>query len=39
MEKLVGFLTPALVYFIIFVLNALLPGRWVNGYIAKKEFR
>ena len=33
MEKLIGFLTPALVYVFIFILNAGLPGRWVVGYI------
>lgn len=37
MEKLVGFLTPALVYFIIFVLNAVMPGRWVKGYITRQH--
>ena len=36
MEKLIGFLTPALVYFFMFVLNAVMPGRWVNGYIARR---
>jgi protein-S-isoprenylcysteine O-methyltransferase Ste14 len=33
MEKVIGFLSPTLVYLIIFVLNAGLPGRWVTGYV------
>ena len=37
MEKLAGFFTPALVYVFIFVLNAVMPGRWVNGYITRKN--
>jgi len=37
MEKLIGFLTPPLVYFIIFVLNAVMPGRWVTGYITRQH--
>jgi delta14-sterol reductase len=35
MEKLLGFLTPALIYLSIFILNALLPGRWVMGYVTR----
>lgn len=30
-----GFLAPTLIYAIIFGLNALLPGRWVTGYVTK----
>jgi len=37
MEKLLGFLTPALVYFFVFILNAIMPGRWVHGYVAGKN--
>jgi protein-S-isoprenylcysteine O-methyltransferase Ste14 len=37
MEKLLGFLTPGLIYFFIFILNAVLPGRWVTGYVKKKN--
>jgi protein-S-isoprenylcysteine O-methyltransferase Ste14 len=37
MEKLLGFLTPALVYFLVFILNAIMPGRWVSGYVAGKN--
>jgi protein-S-isoprenylcysteine O-methyltransferase Ste14 len=37
MEKLVGFLTPALVYLFIFVLNSAMPGRWVVGYVTGKN--
>jgi delta14-sterol reductase len=35
MEKTLGFLAPIMVSIIIFILNALLPGRWVTGYITK----
>jgi len=35
MEKIAGFLTPVLVYLFIFILNAILPGRWVTGYVTK----
>ncbi|MEO8760652.1 MAG: ergosterol biosynthesis protein [Bacteroidia bacterium] len=35
MDKIIGFLTPAIVYSLIFILNALLPGRWVIGYVTK----
>jgi hypothetical protein len=37
MEKVIGFFIPALVYLYIFVLNALLPGRWVTGYVTDKD--
>jgi len=37
MEKLVGFLTPALVYLFIFALHVALPGRWVVGYVTGKN--
>jgi delta14-sterol reductase len=37
MEKLLGFLAPALVYIFIFFLNAALPGRWVAGYVTRKD--
>ena len=32
MDKTLGFLTPILIFAIIFLLNAFLPGRWVNGF-------
>jgi delta14-sterol reductase len=35
MEKIIGFLSPAFIYAFIFILNALLPGRWVIGYVTK----
>jgi len=35
MEKVLGFLAPILVYLFIFILNAVLPGRWVVGYAVK----
>jgi protein-S-isoprenylcysteine O-methyltransferase Ste14 len=37
MEKLSGFLAPVLIYFLIFILNAGLPGRWVTGYVTGKD--
>lgn len=37
MEKLFGFLAPVLVYLWIFILNALLPGRWVTGYVTGRQ--
>ena len=35
MDKILGFLAPTLIYLTIFILNAILPGRWVTGYITK----
>ena len=35
MEKVLGFSTPFLVYLFIFILNSILPGRWVVGYATK----
>jgi protein-S-isoprenylcysteine O-methyltransferase Ste14 len=35
MEKVFGFFAPFLIYIFIFILNVLLPGRWVNGYITR----
>jgi len=35
MEKTLGFLTPAFLASTIFILNALLPGKWINGYVTK----
>ena len=35
MDKVFGFLAPFFIYIYIFILNALLPGRWVTGYINK----
>jgi protein-S-isoprenylcysteine O-methyltransferase Ste14 len=37
MENLIGSLAPVIIIALIFILNALLPGRWVNGYITKPE--
>ncbi len=33
--NILGFLTPLIIYIFIFVLNALLPGKWVVGYVTK----
>jgi protein-S-isoprenylcysteine O-methyltransferase Ste14 len=35
MEKVFGFFSPFFIYILIFILNALLPGRWVTGYVIK----
>src|SRR5512133_1350909 len=35
MEKVSAVLAPLLVYVLIFILNALLPGRWVTGHVNK----
>jgi delta14-sterol reductase len=35
MDKALGFLAPVMISVIIFILNALLPGRWVTGYVTK----
>ena len=37
MEKLLGFLSPAIVYIFISILNICLPGRWVTGYVTGKD--
>ena len=35
MNEIFGFFAPVFIYIFIFILNALLPGRWVTGYINK----
>ena len=35
MENLLGFLAPSIIYLYIFILNAIVPGRWVIGYVTK----
>ena len=35
MEKIAGFFSPFIVYIIIFLLNLVLPGRWVTGYVTR----
>lgn len=37
MENVLGFAAPIIVYAIIFILNLLLPGRWVKGYVTRKD--
>jgi delta14-sterol reductase len=37
METIAGFLAPVMIYFFIFILNAILPGRWVSGYVTKEN--
>jgi delta14-sterol reductase len=36
MENLAGYFAPVLIYVVIFVLNAVLPGRWVTGYATRE---
>jgi hypothetical protein len=35
MDRTLGFLAPVIISSIIFILNVLLPGRWVTGYVNK----
>lgn len=35
MKEIIAFCTPAVIYFGIFLLNLILPGRWVSGYVKK----
>ncbi len=35
MEQILGFLSPGIVYLYIFILNRIVPGRWVVGYVTK----
>ncbi|MDB5229112.1 MAG: ergosterol biosynthesis protein [Bacteroidota bacterium] len=37
MDNILGFLSPAIIYLIVFILNAGLPGRWVTGYATKEN--
>ena len=37
MEKTLGFLSPIIIFIIIFVSNVSLPGRWVKGYITRAD--
>ena len=37
MEKTLGFLSPIIIFIILFVLNVSLPGRWVKGYITRAD--
>ncbi len=35
MDKTIGFFAPVIIAVIIFILNVVLPGRWVTGYVTK----
>jgi len=35
MDKIAGFLSPIIIYLVIFLLNYFMPGRWVTGYVTK----
>jgi hypothetical protein len=37
MDKTSGFLAPVFITMLIFILNTLLPGRWVTGYVYRKN--
>ena len=34
-DKIIGILTPLLIYLFVFLLHIILPGRWVQGYVTK----
>lgn len=36
MNQILGFFSPMIVYLMIFILNAIVPGRWVKGYVTKE---
>ena len=36
MESILGYLTPLIVYAVILLLNIILPGRWVTGYVNRE---
>ena len=35
MDKVSGFLAPIFIAALVYILNALLPGRWITGYITR----
>jgi hypothetical protein len=35
MHAILGFLAPVIIYAYIFLLNTIVPGRWVMGYVTK----
>ncbi len=37
MDIILGFLSPILVYLLVFVLHAILPGKWMQGYATKAD--
>jgi len=37
MHHILGFFSPILIYILVFFLNALVPGRWVRGYVMKEN--
>ena len=36
MSNIWGYLAPVIIILAIFMLNAVLPGRWVDGYITRQ---
>ncbi len=36
MEVVLGFLSPFIIYLLIFLLTLILPGKWVDGYVKKQ---
>ena len=36
-EAILGFLTPLAVFILFFLVQLILPGRWVEGYVTDKE--
>jgi delta14-sterol reductase len=35
MDKTIAFFVPTFIYLVIFILNTILPGRWITGYVTK----
>ena len=35
MDEIAGYFAPVIIYLIIFILNLVVPGRWVTGYVTK----
>ena len=36
-EAILGFFTPLIVYAVFFLVQLILPGRWVPGYVINQE--
>ena len=36
-EALLGFLTPLAIFVVFFLVQLILPGRWVEGYVTDKR--
>ena len=36
-EAILGFLTPLAIFVLFFLVQLILPGRWVEGYVTDRE--